>query len=93
MNAEEGGSEDLNGAVLKTVREFFRARRRQAAYMKKWSMCLMITSITLILTTPNKRPNNRKKLKIVTLKDFLNFVIPGHLTKIDVIFGKKIFPG
>ena len=32
MNAEEGGSEDLNGAVLETVRESLRAMRRQAAY-------------------------------------------------------------
>ena len=91
MNAEEGGSEDLNGAVLETVRESLRARRRQAAYMKKWSMCLMITPITLILTT--HMPNKRKKMKIVTPKDFLNFVIPGHFTKIDVRFGKKILPG
>ena len=91
MNAEEGGSEDLNGAVLETVRESLRARRRQAAYMKKWSMCLMITPITLILTT--HMPNKRKKLKIVAPKDFLNFVIPGHLTKTDFIFGKTIFPG
>ena len=90
MNAEEGGSEDLNGAVLETVRESLRARRRQAAYMKKWSMCLMITPMTLILTT--RMPNKRKKLKIVAPKYFLNFVIPGHLTKIDVIFGEKIFP-
>ena len=91
MNAEEGGSEDLNGAVLETVRESLRARRRQAAYMKKWSMCLMITPMTLILTT--HMPNKRKKMKIVTPKDVLNFVIPGHLRKNYVRFGKKIFPG
>ena len=32
-------------------------------------------------------------IQIVTLKDILYFVIPGHLTKTDFIFGKTIFPG
>ena len=83
----ECGRRGLRRSECCNCERIFRARRRQAAYMKKWSMCLMITPITLILT--NHMPNKRKKLKIVAPKDFLNFVIPGHLTKIDVIFGKK----
>ena len=38
-------------------------------------------------------PTSVKRWKIVTPNDILNFVIPGHLTKTDFIFGKTIFPG
>ena len=32
-------------------------------------------------------------IQIVTPKDILYFVIPGHLTKNDKMFRKKMFPG
>ena len=59
--------------------------------MKKWLTSLAeIKLMSLILMMMNKTLNTCvTNLKIITPKDILNFVIPGHLAKMDCM----IFPG
>ena len=58
---------------------------------KKYSMYLTTWLITPILMMNKSIVNT--PTQIVTPKDILYFVIPGHLTKNDQMFRKKIFPG